>query len=168
MSSSKKPNPASRNFFLENRDRGYYRASRHDRLTEDGKVKVSDMPLAKDLIGIRPLTLEEQVARFSSGILDFRLIADERYTDALLQKVGLTPDRFIDDDDWHDYLDDVPEEGLTPYEIEALNNLRSYAENGGVVHSVVAPPPLPEPSPSAPTTQAQANGDTSPSGDVKS
>ena len=141
--------PIHRHPALAARDAGYAAAPRHPRLRDfDGKLAVDPMPVAKELIGIRPLTLDEQVARFSSGVIDFRLIADERFTDVLLRKAGYEPDKFLSDEDWHDYLDDMPEDGLSPFEIAARQNILQYDELGFVYVDGKAPsysPTAPEP-----------------------
>lgn len=108
--------PRPRHPALVRRDAAYASASQHPRLTSDGKLRVSGMPLAVDLIGLRPLSIEEQVRRFTShNVTDFNLIPDEK---------------FLSEDDFHDYLDDLPDEGWSPYELAGFENqVRSYEYN---------------------------------------
>lgn len=103
------------------RDAAYAAASQHPRLTPDGKLINDELPLAEDLIGMRPLTIEEQVMRFTEhGVMDFNLVPDE-------EMLARFPDHFtVDRDDWGDHLDDLPDEGLSPYEIHALDNANDY------------------------------------------
>lgn len=110
-----------RNKFLEIRDAAYAAAKQHPRLTPDGALINDDLPLAEDLIGMRPLTIEEQVARFTDhGVMDFNLVPDE-------QLLARFPNHFAtDDDDWGDHLDDLPDEGYSPYEILAFDNIENY------------------------------------------
>ena len=112
-----------RNPFLEKRDAAYAAAKQHPRLTPDGALINDDLPLAEDLIGLRPLTIEEQVARFTDhGVMDFNLVPDE-------QLLARFPDHFArDDDDWGDHFDDLPDEGYSPYEIAAFHNVEDYYE----------------------------------------
>lgn len=102
--------------------------TRHPRLGPDGRVSVDEMPIAVDLIGLRPLTMEEQIARFDHGVTDYRLIPDEN---------------FLSEDDFHDYLDDLPPDGLSPYEIAGFEN-QAFAYEIGREH---AQPKAPEASP---------------------
>lgn len=139
---------------LVRRDAAYAAALQHPRLTPDGKLRVDPMPLAVDLIGLRPLSIEEQVRRFTShNITDFNLIPDEK---------------FLSEDDFHDYLDDLPDEGWSPYEVAGFENqVRSYQYN-----RFHAPTDVPdwdydpqatspqEPSAKRPQTAGDAEGDT--------
>ena len=147
---------AKRSPFLVARDKAYDAAKPHPRLTADGSLKMDPMPLAIDLIGLRPLTIEEQVARFTrADITDFNLIPDEN---------------FLDEEDFHDYLDDLPEEGLSPYELAGFQNISRQYEYGRTHmapadftedDSDLPAPPLPEPTPSAPKTHGKAKAPSS-------
>lgn len=122
------------------RDKAYAQSPQHPRLTPDGKLKVSPMPLATDLIGLRPLSLEEQIARFTrDDVTDYNLVPDEK---------------FIDEEDFHDYLDDLPEDGYSPYELHGFRNIERAHEYGRGYLAPADPveedsdesaPPLPEP-----------------------
>lgn len=145
--------PRPRHPALVARDKAYAAASQHPRLTVDGKLKINPMPLAVDLIGLRPLSIEEQVRRFTQhDVTDFNLIPDEK---------------FLDEDDFHDYLDDLPDEGWSPYEIAGFEN-QARAYEYGRTH---APKPAdddldasgtlpPEPSAKRPQKAGGAEGDT--------
>lgn len=101
-------NQVHRHPAIVHRDAKYAAAKRSARLVGDGKEVVSRVPLATDLIGVRPLSLQEQVERFGGhGVVDWRLVPDEK---------------FLSEDDFHDYLDDLPEEGLSPYELAGFRN----------------------------------------------
>lgn len=135
---------------LIRRDALYAAASRFPRLTDDGAEKISSVPLATELIGLRPLSMQEQIDRFSGhGITDWSLVPD------------------IDEDEWEDYLDDDLEfdpDGMSPYEIAAFHNQERYFNRG--LKAPEGPPvvtgPSPKPaSPSAPTTLGE--GEAGPS-----
>lgn len=147
---------AKRSPFLVARDKAYDAAKSHPRLTSDGSLVMDPMPLAIDLVGLRPLSIEEQVARFTrADLTDFNLIPDEN---------------FLDEEDFHDYLDDLPEEGLSPYELAGFQNITRQYELG---RTHIAPAddldddsdssatPLPEPKPSAPKTLGKAKAPSS-------
>lgn len=122
MSSEKKPMKnvqitiPNRHPALVRRDALYAESRYIPRLTERGKEVISNVPLATDLLGLRPLSMEEQIARFSGhGIVDWSLVPD------------------IDEDDWQDIMDDVDEfepEGITPHELTALRNQERYFNRG--------------------------------------
>lgn len=67
-------------------------------------------------VGLRPLTDFERIQRLA----------------AFGQRMNnfLPDDEFEDEDDFHDHLDDLPPEGLTPYEISELrqNLIRKVTE----------------------------------------
>lgn len=108
--------PRPRHPALARRDAAYAKAATHPRLTETGKLRVSGIPLAIDLVGLRPLSIEEQVRRFTShDVTDFNLIPDEK---------------FLSEDDFHDYLDDLPDEGWSPYELAGFENQQRAYEYG--------------------------------------
>lgn len=112
-------NQVHRHPALLHRDVKYAAAKRSARIVADGKEVVSHVPVATDLIGVRPLSLEEQVKRFGGhGVVDWRLVPDEK---------------FLSEDDFHDYLDDLPEEGLSPYEIAGFRN-QEHLYNAGKTH----------------------------------
>lgn len=135
----------SRHPLLAKRDKGYSERSRHRLLHgDDGSLAVSPMPKFVDLIGLRPLTLEEQVARFTAAdVTDFNLVPDEK---------------FLSEDDFHDYLDDLPDEGWSPYELAGFDNiLRSHEMGRGYASREPADgddAPAPTPLPSTQTERA--------------
>lgn len=98
---------------LLRRDALYAVSESFARLTERGKEVISNVPHAIDLAGLRPLTMEEQIARFSGhGISDWSLVPD------------------IEEDDWQDIYDDLDEDGITPHELAALQNQERYFARG--------------------------------------
>lgn len=112
-------NAVRRHPALIRRDAAYEAAIPSPRLTPEGDMIVDPMPLADDLIGLRPMSLEEQIARFDgTGLADNSLVPDEQ---------------FLSEDDFHDYLDDLPEEGLSPYEIAGRRNIE-YLYDIGISH----------------------------------
>lgn len=148
-------NAVNRHPALVKRDAAYATAKRHPRLTDDGKLKVSPMPLAVDLVGLRPLSIEEQVRRFTrDDVTDFNLIPDEK---------------FLSEDDFHDYLDDLPDEGYSPYELAGFRNQQRAYELGRSHQPSQKPADaseddsgtsLPEPSAKRPQKASGADGDT--------
>lgn len=142
MIKSTKPvvvNAVSRHPALVRRDELYASAKSHPRLTDDGKLRVSPTPLATDLIGLRPMSKEEQIARYTGhGIIDFNLIPDEN---------------FLSEDDFHDYLDDVPEEGLSPYELLGLQNIERVWNAG---KDYISPAEGDDSSPATPVAEGAA------------
>jgi len=107
------------------RDKAYANAVQHSRLTVDGKMKVNKMPLAEDLVGLRPLSKEEQISRYSGhGIVDFNLVPDDKF-------FRMFPEHACrSDDDFLDHLDDLPEEGLSPFELAGIANAQHYINSG--------------------------------------
>lgn len=123
---SKRRHPA-----LQRRDALYANSARIPRLTERGNLVVSGVPVATDLLGLRPLTMEEQIARFSGhGIVDWSLVPD------------------LPEDEWLDYADDIDEDGITPHELNAFRNQERYFNRGlkAADKPKVSKPPTPPPS----------------------
>lgn len=149
-------NAINRPWQLEKRDAAYAASKSHPRLTEDGRLKVDPMPLATDLIGLRPMTKEEQIARYTGhGVVDWSLVPDTN---------------FLSEEDFHDYLDDLPEEGLSPYEVAGMKNIyhaiktgRDFIDpqEGEEVDEDPAATPLPEPVAKRPQKAGVAKGDPS-------
>jgi len=151
--------PRPRHPALVRRDEAYAKAVSHPRLTSDGKLKVDPMPLAVDLIGLRPMSIAEQVHRFTRhDVTDFNLIPDEN---------------FLSEDDFHDYLDDLPDEGWSPYELAGFQNIeRQYSL--GRSHSFADAESdddatsLPDPVAERPQTAGKAKGSSAePSGEAE-
>ncbi len=76
----------------------------NDRLDDRGREKLDD----ESVVGVcefRPATLQEQIARLNQ--------AGEIYR-------GEIHEQDLEDDDFAEDFDDIPGEGLTPYELDAL------------------------------------------------
>lgn len=78
----------------------------HPNLTEDGAFTVSDLPSATQQAEFRPPNLAQQVIRLTGGVM----------------KNGswVLPDDDLADDDFGDYMDDLPDEGYTQAELDAM------------------------------------------------
>lgn len=108
------------------------RRDRSSFLNADGSENLSIVPVASDLLGLRPKTLQEQVEEFTRlGGASARMVYDE----------------FINDDDFHDRLDDLEENGLSPHEVADILAQREEAKiqrfGYGVPDDAT---PLPDPS----------------------
>lgn len=78
-------------------------------------------------IGFRPLTDFERLQRLTlHGMRVDRFLPD---------------DEFTDEEDFHDHLDDVPDEGLTPYEIAEIKPKASNNLVQKVLRKAAPPPP---------------------------
>lgn len=132
---------------LMRRDALYAASASIPRLTDRGKEILSNVPVALDLVGLRPLTMEEQVARFSGhGISDWSLVPD------------------IEEDEWLDYEDDLEEDGITPYEYHAFRNQERYFNRGLKAADKRKEEPPSAPPPSREDASAASNGPTGPQG----
>lgn len=137
-------NAVKRPWQLQKRDAAYAASKQHARLTETGNLKVDPMPVATDLIGLRPMTKEEQIARYTGhGIVDWSLVPDEK---------------FLSEEDFHDYLDDLPEDGLSPYEIAGMENIHNLVAHGmGYIAPSEADDDTPATPPAAPAAKRAQN-----------
>lgn len=130
----------SRHPALARRDAAYARANnQHPRQGEDGVI-VSPVPFAEELVGVRQLTIEEQIARFTKhGDNIPNLVPDRDFVDSLVRKAGPRGQEFFeiveDDRDWHDFDDDAFEDvkgyvvGITSYEAQGLQNILHARRN---------------------------------------
>lgn len=85
-------------------------------LNPDGSEILDPTPLAVEMIGVRPLTMQELYEKFTQhGDVAHNLVYDD----------------FLDDDDFMEELDDLPENGLSPYEVENPD-LISIAKPGAI------------------------------------
>lgn len=109
-------------------------------LNPDGSENLSIIPKAVHLKGLRPKTLQEQVEAFTRdrGRIPDNMIYDE----------------FVNDDDFHDYLDDLQDWGLSEHEASEILSQREDAkiQRFGYSEDVEATP-LPDPSTEPPTDQ---------------
>lgn len=149
------------------RDAAYAAAVQMEGLTPEGDQIMDPMPVAVELIGLRPLTLEEQVQKYTDhGVMDFNLVPD-------LSLVQRFPEHyFTAEDDFGDYLEDLPEEGFSPYELAALENIRDYNARMGFDYMAEEdlehePVTSPEPSPERPQKAGGGEGDPEPGGSGK-
>lgn len=121
-------------------------------LDKHGREIIDPVPFAADLIGARTKTIEERVAEFTrlSG-MSHQLVYDQDYD----------PHSYSAEDDgvWIDEDVEIPEFGLSPHEVAAIDKPSRKPRGKAKPSSATTPP---EPSSERPHEAGEEEGDPAP------
>lgn len=103
------------------------------RLDADGLEVLDSHSLVAEMM-FRPPTLQEQISRLNEAGKIHRFLPDDDYAD----------------DDYGDDYDDIPDEGLTTYELDAIGIGLPKPSKSGKPKKATTPPGPDEPAPGGP------------------